>query len=63
MITFSDQRQKSTRAAGKFPAAFSVPNPFISAAAGLPNGGIFPLSPCGKMSCFAESFDTNVIET
>ena len=62
MITFSDERQKTTRAAGTTPAAFSFPSPFIPAAAGLPHGGISPSPPCGKMSDFAESLNAIVIE-
>ena len=38
---FWNGRQKTTRAAGNIPAVFSCPNPLISAAAGLPNGGFF----------------------
>ncbi len=45
MITFSETIDKKHTGSGTVPAAFPFPNPFISAAAGLPHGGVFSFSP------------------
>ncbi len=48
MITFSETIDKKHTGSGTVPAAFPFPNPFISAAAGLPHGGVFSFSPLAK---------------
>ena len=46
MITFSEIIDKKTYGQpGQFRLLFLSPNPFISAAAGLPHGGVFSFSP------------------
>ena len=64
---FWNQRQKTTRAAGKFPAVFSFPNPFVSAAAGFSHGGVFSLFPMRKnVMLWRKTWykrDRNMIET
>ena len=62
MITFSETIDKKHTGSGTVPAAFPFPNPFISAAAGLPHGGVFLFPLLRKMSFFAESLNTIVIQ-
>lgn len=62
MITFSEIIDKNIRAAGTVPAVLSFPQSSIPAAAGLPHDNNFSISPCGKMSFFAEILNAIVIE-
>ena len=64
MITFSETNDKKLHGQpGKFRLFFLSLIPLFLPPQGFPTAAFFPFSPCGKMSCFAERLDTNVIET